>query len=136
MKRKIVGLAVLGAALLLTTDSALGFGRKKSDCGMTAGYGAPCGGYAVSYVDQKVMVNEWVAVPEAYETLLLDAMLGDPTLYARHDFVEESWALITPVHQAWKTSGAREIPGYEAGEWGPGEADAMMAADGRRWRTL
>jgi glucose-6-phosphate 1-dehydrogenase len=75
-------------------------------------------------------------VPEAYETLLLDAMLGDPTLFARHDFVEDSWALITPVHQAWKAAAAREIPTYEAGEWGPPEADAMMAADGRRWRTL
>jgi glucose-6-phosphate 1-dehydrogenase len=77
-----------------------------------------------------------MAVPEAYETLLLDAMLGDPTLFARHDFVEQSWALITPVHQAWAASGARALPSYEAGEWGPAEADAMMAADGRRWRTL
>jgi len=76
------------------------------------------------------------AVPEAYETLLLDAMLGDPTLYARHDFVEGSWALITPVHEAWAASGASALPTYEAGEWGPEEADAMMAADGRRWRTL
>ncbi len=76
------------------------------------------------------------AVPEAYETLLLDAMLGDPTLFARHDFVEASWALITPVHEAWKTSNARDIPTYEAGEWGPREADEMMAADNRRWRTL
>jgi glucose-6-phosphate 1-dehydrogenase len=75
-------------------------------------------------------------VPEAYETLLLDALLGDPTLYARHDFVEHSWALITPVHEAWKASGARDIPIHEAGEWGPREADAMMAAEGRRWRTL
>jgi glucose-6-phosphate 1-dehydrogenase len=76
------------------------------------------------------------AVPEAYETLLLDAMLGDATLFARHDFVEASWALITPVHEAWKASGVGEIPAYEAGEWGPREADEMMAADGRRWRTL
>ena len=75
-------------------------------------------------------------VPEAYETLLLDAMLGDPTLFARHDFVEDSWALITPVHQAWQASRQRDIPTYEAGEWGPNEADQMMAADGRRWRTL
>jgi glucose-6-phosphate 1-dehydrogenase len=76
------------------------------------------------------------AVPEAYETLLLDAMLGDPTLFARHDFVEASWALITPVHEAWRASGTNAIPLYEAGEWSPSEADAMMAADGRRWRTL
>jgi glucose-6-phosphate 1-dehydrogenase len=76
------------------------------------------------------------AVPEAYETLLLDAMLGDPTLFARHDFVEASWALITPVHDAWRASATPTLPMYEAGEWSPREADAMMAADGRRWRTL
>jgi glucose-6-phosphate 1-dehydrogenase len=75
-------------------------------------------------------------VPEAYETLLLDAMLGDPTLFARHDFVENSWALITPVHEAWEASGAKEIPTYEAGEWGPPEADQLIAASGNRWRTL
>jgi glucose-6-phosphate 1-dehydrogenase len=77
-----------------------------------------------------------MAVPEAYETLLLDAMLGDPTLFARHDFVEASWALITPVHEAWQAAGAGAVPTYEAGEWGPKEADALLAADGRRWRTL
>ena len=76
------------------------------------------------------------AVPEAYETLLLDAMLGDPTLFARHDFVESSWSLITPVHEAWAAPGAGGVASYEAGEWGPQEADALMAADGRRWRTL
>jgi glucose-6-phosphate 1-dehydrogenase len=75
-------------------------------------------------------------VPEAYETLLLDAMLGDPTLFARHDFVEASWALITPLHEAWHTEQANAIPTYEAGEWGPDEADALMAREGRRWRTL
>jgi glucose-6-phosphate 1-dehydrogenase len=75
-------------------------------------------------------------VPEAYETLLLDAMLGDPTLFARHDFVEASWGLITPIHEAWHAAGARSIPVYEAGEWGPREANAMMAADHHRWRTL
>ena len=75
-------------------------------------------------------------VPEAYETLLLDAMLGDPTLFARHDFVEASWALITPIHDAWRASGAPAIPTYEAGEWGPRQADEMMAGHRRRWRTL
>jgi glucose-6-phosphate 1-dehydrogenase len=75
------------------------------------------------------------SVPEAYETLLLDAMLGDPTLFARHDFVEASWALITPVHERWRQA-APQIPVYEAGEWGPAEADALMTRDGRRWRTL
>ena len=76
------------------------------------------------------------AVPEAYETLLLDAMLGDPTLFARHDFVESSWGLITPVHEAWAKAEAAGLASYEAGEWGPPEGDAMMASEGRRWRTL
>jgi glucose-6-phosphate 1-dehydrogenase len=74
--------------------------------------------------------------PDAYETLLLDAMLGDGTLFARGDFVEASWALITPVHESWNTSGGASIATYEAGEWGPSEAAALMARDGRRWRTL
>ncbi len=75
-------------------------------------------------------------VPEAYETLLLDAMLGDSTLFARHDFVEASWALITPVHDAWAAAHAGDLATYEAGEWGPSAADDLMARDGRRWRTL
>ncbi|MGH9311263.1 MAG: glucose-6-phosphate dehydrogenase [Vicinamibacterales bacterium] len=75
-------------------------------------------------------------VPEAYETLLLDAMLGDATLFARHDFVEGSWALVTPVNDIWRESHESSIPAYEAGEWGPPEADALIAQDGRRWRTL
>jgi glucose-6-phosphate 1-dehydrogenase len=74
-------------------------------------------------------------VPEAYETLLLDAMLGDPTLFARHDFVETSWALIGPVLDEWRTE-AGAIPTYESGEWGPAEADDLIAQDGRRWRSL
>jgi glucose-6-phosphate 1-dehydrogenase len=74
-------------------------------------------------------------VPEAYETLLLDAMLGDTTLFARHDFVEASWALITPVLQRWGDLGDG-VPMYESGEWGPREADQLVERDGRRWRTL
>jgi glucose-6-phosphate 1-dehydrogenase len=75
-------------------------------------------------------------VPEAYETLLLDAMLGDATLYARHDFVEASWALVTPIHHAWASPQATPPSTYEAGAWGPRDADELIAADGRRWRTL
>jgi glucose-6-phosphate 1-dehydrogenase len=75
------------------------------------------------------------SVPEAYETLLLDAMLGDPTLCARHDFVESSWALITPVHERW-CSAPGGLSFYEAGEWSCPEADALIERDGRRWRTL
>ena len=76
------------------------------------------------------------SVPEAYETLLLDALLGEPTLFARHDFVEASWALIAPVHARWEADTSAAVPVYEAGEWGGMEADALMTRDGRRWRTL
>jgi glucose-6-phosphate 1-dehydrogenase len=76
------------------------------------------------------------AVPEAYETLLLDALTGDSTLFARHDFVEAAWSLITPIHDAWREDAVREVPTYEAGEWGPPEADALIAGTGHRWRTL
>jgi glucose-6-phosphate 1-dehydrogenase len=75
-------------------------------------------------------------VPEAYETLLLDAMIGDATLFARHDFVESSWALITPVHEAWEQEGASTLRMYEAGNWGPDEANALLSGPTRRWRTL
>ena len=75
-------------------------------------------------------------VPEAYETLLLDAMLGDPTLFARHDFVEASWALITPINEMWRGEARSTLASYQAGEWGPPEADALLAKEGRRWRTL
>ena len=76
------------------------------------------------------------AGPEAYETLLLDAMLGEPTLFARHDFVEAAWALIEPVHHAWAEERIDALPIYEAGEWGPREADTLISRERRRWRTL
>jgi glucose-6-phosphate 1-dehydrogenase len=75
-------------------------------------------------------------IPEAYETLLLDALVGDSTLFARADFAESAWALVAPVHEAWAAERAERVPTYEAGEWGPPEADALLEADGRRWRTL
>ncbi len=72
--------------------------------------------------------------PEAYERLLLDAMLGDSTLFARGDFVEISWELIMPVLDVWKTPAGDKFPNYEAGTWGPKESDDWLAKGGRRWR--
>ena len=72
-------------------------------------------------------------VPEAYETLLLDAMLGDPTLFARHDFVEASWALITPVHEAWRQEPAGDHPDLRGRRVGPGRGGR---ADVARRTTL
>jgi glucose-6-phosphate 1-dehydrogenase len=71
--------------------------------------------------------------PEAYERLLLDAIHGDPTLYARGDWIEQAWQLIQPVLDHWaRTPGP--LPQYEAGSWGPAEADAFIARDGGKWR--
>ena len=71
--------------------------------------------------------------PEAYERLLLDAVHGDSTLYARADWVEKAWALLGPVLDAWAQASAPPHL-YEAGSWGPGEADAFISRDGGAWR--
>jgi glucose-6-phosphate 1-dehydrogenase len=77
------------------------------------------------------------ASPEAYERLLLDAMSGDATLFARRDEVEEAWAFIDRIEEAWHAK--KDAPGlffYPAGSWGPEEADDLLARDGRAWRRL
>ena len=77
------------------------------------------------------------ASPEAYERLLLDAMSGDPTLFARRDEVEEAWAFIDPIEYAWsQKENAPALCFYPAGSWGPEEADELLARDGRTWRRL
>jgi len=72
--------------------------------------------------------------PEAYERLLLDCMLGDPALYTRGDEVDASWRFISRIHRAWAASGLKTIPTYEAGAWGPADADALLARQGHTWR--
>jgi glucose-6-phosphate 1-dehydrogenase len=76
------------------------------------------------------------ASPEAYERLLLDAMAGDATLFARRDEVEQAWAFIDPIEEAWKDESASELCFYPAGSWGPEKADELMAREGRSWRRL
>ncbi len=73
--------------------------------------------------------------PEAYERLLLDVMAGDATLFMRRDVVETAWARIMPFLDAWSGQPG-PLPQYEAGSWGPKEADALIATTGNRWRTL
>jgi glucose-6-phosphate 1-dehydrogenase len=73
--------------------------------------------------------------PEAYERLLLDAINGDATLYARGDWVEQAWALLDPVLTAWGRTSDPSFPNYEAGAWGPTAADALVARDGGTWRN-
>jgi glucose-6-phosphate 1-dehydrogenase len=77
------------------------------------------------------------ASPEAYERLLLDAMGGDATLFARGDEVEHAWRYIDIIEEAWH--GASHQPPmceYPAGSWGPAEADDLLKRDGRMWRRL
>ncbi|HTL80033.1 MAG TPA: glucose-6-phosphate dehydrogenase [Candidatus Babeliales bacterium] len=75
--------------------------------------------------------------PEAYERLLLDAMSGDATLFARSDEVEEAWAFVDPIEEAWHAKkDAPELYFYPAGSWGPEAADDLLARDGRAWRRL
>src|SRR5437588_8179961 len=76
------------------------------------------------------------ASPEAYERLLLDAMSGDATLFARRDEVEEAWSFIDTIEKAWAEKSAPALTFYPAGSWGPEEADELVARDGRAWRRL
>jgi glucose-6-phosphate 1-dehydrogenase len=71
--------------------------------------------------------------PSAYETLLLDAMIGDATLYTRQDMVEASWAVVEPIEGVWRNR-KFEFPNYPAGTWGPQQADEMLARRGHAWR--
>jgi glucose-6-phosphate 1-dehydrogenase len=74
--------------------------------------------------------------PEAYERLLLDVMAGDASRFMRRDAVEASWAWITDILEGWSQQGLRWLPEYQAGTWGPVEADRMIQKDGRSWRIL
>jgi glucose-6-phosphate 1-dehydrogenase len=76
-----------------------------------------------------------VRSPDAYETLLMDIILGDPTLFMRADQVEAAWSVVMPVLEAWSQSGAPDLPNYPAGTWGPEDADTLIAQDGRSWLT-
>jgi glucose-6-phosphate 1-dehydrogenase len=71
--------------------------------------------------------------PSAYETLLVDAMVGDPTLYTRQDMVEASWAAVQPILD-WRANNRGAFPNYEAGSWGPRASDEMLARRGHAWR--
>ena len=75
-------------------------------------------------------------LPDAYETLILDALQGDASLFTRADEVEEAWSIVQPIIDAWVDGPPPEFPNYEAGSWGPPEADLLIQRDGRRWRRL
>ncbi|MGE5273280.1 MAG: glucose-6-phosphate dehydrogenase [Verrucomicrobiota bacterium] len=72
-------------------------------------------------------------LPEAYERLILDCLLGDPTLFTRADEVDEQWAIVDSIVAGWKRD-RPSFPNYAAGTWGPVEADELIRRDGREWR--
>jgi glucose-6-phosphate 1-dehydrogenase len=71
--------------------------------------------------------------PEAYETLLLDVIRADATLFMRADQVEAAWTVVQPILENWSEQTPHDFPNYAASSWGPEEADEMLARDGRHW---
>jgi len=84
-------------------------------------------------MDFRYSTSFGMASANAYERLLLDCMLGDPTLFASSRFVELGWSLLTPMLDAWKNNPA-DFPNYAAGSWGPAAADKLMDY-GQSWRN-
>ncbi|HSZ33754.1 MAG TPA: glucose-6-phosphate dehydrogenase [Puia sp.] len=74
--------------------------------------------------------------PEAYETLLLDVMEGNATLFMRKDQVEAAWKIIMPILEAWQNRPPTNFPNYAPGSWGPEDAEALIARDGHQWIVM
>ncbi|MCU7498881.1 MAG: glucose-6-phosphate dehydrogenase [Ignavibacteria bacterium] len=96
----------------------------------------PGRGYNVQDINMDFHYSELASqyVPGAYERLLLDAMEGDATLYARGDAVEACWKFIQPVLDAWEKYPTIKLFGYPAGTWGPENADDLIEESGLTWR--
>lgn len=112
--------------------------RIQPDEGMNLKFAAKQPGQTTQLRDVKMdfYYKEAFGMPpgEAYETLLIDAMRGDSTLFNRRDEVESAWSLIMPILEYWEGSPSPAFPNYAAGTWGPNAADEVMARYNRRWR--
>ena len=110
--------------------------RIQPEEGISLKFGAkvPSAGLRIRSVtmDFQYMTSFLVEAPEAYERLLLDCMIGDPTLFTRSDEVEAAWKLIDPIEESWR-NGRPPLGMYAAGTWGPPEAARLLQADGREW---
>ncbi len=110
--------------------------RIQPEEGISLKFGAkvPSAGLRIRSVtmDFQYMTSFLVEAPEAYERLLLDCMIGDPTLFTRADEVEAAWMFIDPVEESWR-NGRRPLGTYPAGTWGPPAAAQLLQADGREW---
>ncbi|HAF08521.1 MAG TPA: glucose-6-phosphate dehydrogenase, partial [Chloroflexi bacterium] len=111
--------------------------RIQPDEGISLKFGAkvPVQGIRIRSVNMDFVYGAsfMVDAPDAYETLILDALRGDATLFTRQDEVEQQWRFVDPIARAW-TLGQSDLPTYPAGTWGPTEADLLIARDGRMWR--
>ncbi len=114
--------------------------RIQPDEGISVAFGAKRPGTHMSTVP--VMADFSYAdafsgnTPVAYETLILDAMRGDATLFTRRDEVESEWKIITPIEEAWAQLPAPQFPNYAAGSDGPELATQLLTANGHRWMPI
>ncbi len=113
--------------------------RIQPDEGITMRVGAKVPGQVTRIrdvnMDFRYGASFGVKLAEAYERLLLDCLLGDPTLYARTDMTERGWELVMPILEEWsRTKAEAPFPNYEAGTWGPQGANELLERQGRRWR--
>ena len=110
--------------------------RIQPEEGISLKFGAkvPSAGLRIRSVtmDFQYVTSFLVEAPEAYERLLLDCMIGDPTLFTRADEVEAAWTLVDPIEGAWR-DGRPRLQTYAAGSWGPDAAAELLKADGREW---
>jgi glucose-6-phosphate 1-dehydrogenase len=112
--------------------------RVQPDEGILLRFGAKVPGQGLQIrtvnMDFRYGASFAVDVPEAYETLLLDAMIGDVSLFTRNDEVERAWDILQPVLDAWAVAENVPLHFYAAGTWGPPAADELIERDGRKWR--
>ncbi|VAX27001.1 Glucose-6-phosphate 1-dehydrogenase [hydrothermal vent metagenome] len=96
----------------------------------------PGGGFDVHTVNMDFHYSDLThhRIPSAYERLLLDSMMGDPTLFARGDVVMSAWKFLDPVLKAWKNDKSIPVYGYPCGTWGPDVADDLIEEEGSTWR--
>ncbi|MFW5832136.1 MAG: glucose-6-phosphate dehydrogenase [Prolixibacteraceae bacterium] len=110
--------------------------RIQPDEGILLKFGmkTPGAGFRSQTVNMDFHYSDLSSTPltSAYERLLLDCMLGDATLYARRDAVEEAWKFVQPILDAWQTNPEIPIYGYPAGSWGPEDSDKLIS--GGSWR--
>jgi glucose-6-phosphate 1-dehydrogenase len=111
--------------------------RIQPDEGISLKFGAkvPVQGIRIRSVNMDFVYGAsfMVDAPDAYETLIVDALRGDATLFTRQDEVEQQWRFVDPIARTWAL-GQGDLPIYPAGSWGPTEADLLIARDGRSWR--